>query len=168
MISIIKVNFYNWEEIESDNLLFAVIVARFKDKWVLSKHKERTTWEIPGGHREIGEDINNTAARELYEESGANKFEMFPICVYSVSKEVGDISKHPTETFGGLYFAEIAEFKSLPNLEIDEIILLDELPKELTYPEIQPQLLSKAIDFIKEINNTHGIKYNDFNLSSDR
>ena len=26
-------------------------------KWVFCRHKERNTWEIPGGHREMGEAI---------------------------------------------------------------------------------------------------------------
>lgn len=144
----IKINFHEWNEINDDNLLFAVIVARFKDKWILSKHKDRTTWEIPAGHREHGEDINNTASRELYEETGAEEFKLVPICIYSVTKDDKDISNHPTSTFGGLYFAEVTELGKLPNFEIGEISFFDELPNELTYPDIQPNLLNKAIEFI--------------------
>ena len=40
---------------------------------------------MPGGHREAGEDILETAKRELQEETGAIKFEIKPICVYSVT-----------------------------------------------------------------------------------
>ena len=34
-------------------------------KWVFCKHKERDTFEVHGGHREFGEDIIETAKREL-------------------------------------------------------------------------------------------------------
>lgn len=48
-------------------LKFAVIVSKSQGKWVLCKHRERDTYECPGGHRENGEDILTTAKRELYE-----------------------------------------------------------------------------------------------------
>ena len=45
-----KVNFY--DSINDSMLKFAVIIARHNGKWVFCKHKERNTWEAPGGHRE--------------------------------------------------------------------------------------------------------------------
>lgn len=30
------------------------------NKWVFCKHKERETYEVPGGHRESGETITDT------------------------------------------------------------------------------------------------------------
>ena len=76
-----KVNFY--DSINDSMLKFAVIIARHNGKWVFCKHKERNTWEAPGGHREDGEDILETAKRELYEETGAITFDITPICIYS-------------------------------------------------------------------------------------
>ena len=60
-------------------LKFAVIIAKHNGKWVFCKHRERSTWEVPGGHREQGEDILETAKRELYEETGAINFEINPV-----------------------------------------------------------------------------------------
>lgn len=57
----VKVNFY--EDVADDLLKFAVIIARTGGKWVFCKHKERETYEVPGGHREPGEDIIDTAKR---------------------------------------------------------------------------------------------------------
>lgn len=148
----INVDFFKWNEINNKDLLFAVIVSRFQHKWILVKHKDRETWEIPGGHREKGEEINITASRELQEETGAKEFKLTPICIYSVTKEDGDKTKHPVSTFGGLYFAEVTELGDLPNLEIEEIRFFNNLPNELTYPEIQPCLLDKVV---KYINNQH-------------
>ena len=56
-----KVNFY--DSINDSMLKFAVIIARHNGKWVFCKHKERNTWEAPGGHREDGEDILEKLSR---------------------------------------------------------------------------------------------------------
>jgi 8-oxo-dGTP diphosphatase len=37
----------------------------------------------------------------------------------------------------------------LPNFEIEEIKFVDELPENLTYPDIQPHLFEKVIKYIK-------------------
>jgi 8-oxo-dGTP diphosphatase len=57
----IKVNFYGLNTIEDNKLLFAVIMTKFNGQWLYVRHKERQTWEIPGGHREENENINDTA-----------------------------------------------------------------------------------------------------------
>lgn len=132
----IEVKFYN--EIEDEKLKFAVIVAKFNGKLVFCRHKMRNTWEVPGGHREQGEDILDTAKRELYEETGAVKFNIEHVTVYSVLEENGK------ETFGKLFFAEITEFEDELHSEIEEIIFSEENPENMTYPLIQPKLLEKV------------------------
>lgn len=77
-----KVNFY--DHVEDQLLRFAVIIAQHGGKWVFCKHWERDTYELPGGHREPGEEIWDTARRELQEETGAVEFSIHPVCVYSV------------------------------------------------------------------------------------
>ena len=79
----LKVKFY--DSVDDSLLKFAVIVSQSNSKWVFCKHKERDTYEVPGGHREPEESIFETAKRELQEETGAVKFEIKPICVYSVT-----------------------------------------------------------------------------------
>ena len=57
-----EVRFY--ESAEDSLLKFAVILARSSGKWVFCKHRERTTLEVPGGHREAGESVEEAAARD--------------------------------------------------------------------------------------------------------
>ncbi|WP_306796781.1 NUDIX domain-containing protein [Clostridium sp. YIM B02551] len=143
----IKVNFYDLNSIEDSKLKFAVIMARFKGNWIYVKHKDRCTLEIPGGHREENEDIINTASRELYEETGAKKFEITPVCIYSVER---DEASDYTESFGELFYAKIDEIDKLPEFEIEEIKLFSDIPEELTYPLIQPFLHKMVIEFIEK------------------
>ena len=65
----LEVKFY--DTVDDSLLKFAVIISQSNGKWVFCKHKERDTYEAPGGHREAGEDILETAKRELQEETGA-------------------------------------------------------------------------------------------------
>lgn len=132
-----EVRFY--EAAEDARIKFAVILARADGKWVFCRHRERTTLECPGGHREAGETVDEAAARELWEETGAREFTLRPVCVYAVIREDG------SESLGGLYAAEIASFEKELHHEIGQILLLDEPPEDnWTYPEIQPKLLEEA------------------------
>ncbi|MGN0520863.1 MAG: NUDIX domain-containing protein [Candidatus Fimenecus sp.] len=138
-----QVKFY---ETADDALLkFAVIIAKSNGKWVLCKHKARDTLEFPGGHREPHEPILNTAKRELQEETGAVRFTIQPICVYSVTGK-NRVNATGEELFGMLFFAEIAEFATELHSEMEKVLLLDALPIDpavWTYPQIQPHLLEE-------------------------
>ena len=134
-----QINFY--DTVDDAKLKFAVIVARKDGKWIFCKHKERSTYECPGGHREVGEDIRDTAVRELYEETGATDFDLKPICVYSVTAEDNFDGE---ETFGMLYYADVRALEKDLHSEIEKIIIVEDLPTEWTYPEIQPILLAEA------------------------
>lgn len=138
----LKVKFYNM--VDDKLLKFAVIISQSNGKWVFCKHKERNTWEIPGGHREADEDILETAKRELKEETGAAKFNIKPISVYSVKGKTR-VNETGEETFGLLCFAEITEFSGKPESEIEKIELMDKLPENWTYPLIQPRLIEKYL-----------------------
>lgn len=138
-----QVNFY---ETVDDNLLkFAVIISRSYGKWVFCKHKERDTYEVPGGHREAGETILETAKRELQEETGALRFDIQPICVYSVTGK-NKVNQSGEETFGMLFYAEIKEFVKELHSEMERVELFEELPEKWTYPLIQPILIKEYLD----------------------
>lgn len=137
-----KIEFYEKNIVENEKLLYAIIVSRYKNKWIFVKHKERDTWEIPAGHREINEDINFTAKRELFEETGAKEFEILYMNDYS-------LEINGKKSYAALFFAEIYSLGDLPNFEIGEIKEFDNIPKNLTYPDIQPKLFEKIKEVLK-------------------
>ena len=138
---LVEVKFY--EDVDDSLLKFAVIIAKTDNKWVFCKHRDRDTYEVPGGHREDGEEILETAKRELKEETGAVVFDIKPICVYSVKGKTRVNENLGDETFGMLYFADIVSFEALHS-EIEKILITDELVDNWTYPLIQPRLIEEA------------------------
>ena len=139
--SMVEVKFH--ESVDDNLLKFAVIISRSNGKWVFCKHRERDTYEVPGGHREANETILETAKRELQEETGAVDFEIKPICVYSVKGKTRINENIDDETFGMLFIANVFSFEEI-NSEIEKIILVDELVDNWTYPLIQPKLIEEA------------------------
>lgn len=137
----LEVKFY--DKADDQLLKFAVIIARTNCKWVFCKHRERDTYEVPGGHRECGEDILTTARRELREETGAVDFVINPICVYSVKGKTRINENIDDETFGMLFIADIFSFEELHS-EIESILITDHLVDNWAYPLIQPKLLEEA------------------------
>lgn len=138
----LEVKFY--DTIDDSLLKFAVIISKSCGKWVFCKHKERDTYEVPGGHREDGESILDTAKRELSEETGALDFKIKPVCVYSVTGK-NRVNQTGEETYGMLYFADILEFNQELDSEMERVELFDELPDKWTYPLIQPLLIQEFI-----------------------
>ena len=125
------------DDIDQAKLKYAVIAARYEDKWIFCRHKDRSSYELPGGHREAGESIETTATRELFEETGAIDFNLMRVCAYGVTRN-GETS------YGMLYYADVENKIDIPShSEIGENVIADLMPKPYTYPDIQPHLAAK-------------------------
>jgi len=139
-----EVKFYDPSFEPDVQLTYSVISARFENSWIFVRHKKRSTWEIAGGHIEVGETSFEAAGRELMEETGALRFSLECISTYSVKKdkEIG---------WGRLYLAEILEIGPIPDMsEIAEVILSDHLPYYNTHPDIQPHLFNRTIELLRK------------------
>ena len=116
---------------------YVVVLSEFEGKILLSRHKDRTTWETQGGHIEDGETPMEAAKRELYEESGALDFDIEPLCDYWAGVEGTD------DWANGMVFkAKIKKLDRIPDSEMAEVKQFDVLPGELTYPTITPVLFN--------------------------
>ena len=118
-----QVNIHNLDAVPEEKWTRVVCVSRYRGKWVFVKHKERDTWEIPGGHIEEGESWQVTACREMKEETGADVITVEPIALYSIS------------TYGLLCYAEIEELGDMIESEIEKVEFFDDIPENLTYAD---------------------------------
>lgn len=114
---------------------YVVVLSTYGGKLMLSRHKQRTTWETQGGHVEPGETPMEAAKRELYEESGAIRYDIRALCDYWA----GDETTGEGAT-GRVFHAQIHELGKMPDSEMAEVRLFDGLPGNLTYPAITPEL----------------------------
>lgn len=136
------------DHVEDELLKFAVIISFYQGKMVLCRHKDRDTYEIPGGHREADESILDCAKRELFEETGAIAFDIEPLCAYAtIGKNRVNVSGDII--YGMLFVADIKKMDKL-EYEISEILFVDKLVDNLTYPDIQPL-------FVEEYNRRKGV-----------
>lgn len=108
---------------------YVMVFSRYQGKYLLSRHKERTTWEIQGGHIEPGETPLQAARRELFEESGAVRYRMEPLFDCRAENVRGEAN-------GVVFAAEIEELGPLPQSEMAEVRTWEELPENLTYPDL--------------------------------
>lgn len=116
---------------------YTVICTLYHEKWILSKHKKRNTWETQGGHIEEGETPLACAKRELFEESGINDADIYPVCDY------WGFNCQACSN-GMVFLAVVHSLGELPESEMKEIKMFDILPAELTYPQTSPKLLAEA------------------------
>ncbi|AHM56360.1 NUDIX hydrolase [Peptoclostridium acidaminophilum DSM 3953] len=129
------------DSVDEELIKYVIIASRYEGRWVFCKHRDRTTLEMPAGHREEGESVIEAARRELYEETGATDYEIQKIGAFCV--EGGG------SVFSMLLMASIRKLSPLPDYEIEKIELLDDIPENLTYPDVQRQafeIVKAAID----------------------
>jgi len=134
-------------EIETYNLGYCnekeytrvVCVSRYKNNFVFSYNKKRNGWEIPGGHIEDGETWEDAVKREMFEETGATKIKVEPVCVYKIS------------SFALLCYCEILEMEELPKeYEMEKIMLSKKLPENLTFPEAYKLYFNIVKEYINQ------------------
>ena len=112
---------------------YVVMLSRMGGRMLMSRHRDRATWQNQGGHIEPGETPLAAARRELYEESGALEYDIAPLCDYQFAHGAAAV-----------YAVSVTRLGPLPESEMAEVRLFDALPEELTYPGITPVLCARA------------------------
>lgn len=124
---------------------FTVTFARYKEKWLYCRHKNRDTYETAGGRVESGEPVLEAAKRELYEETGALKYDIIPAFDYSVHI--------PTQNSSGqVFLAYIHELGEMPPHEMSEVALFNTIPAKMRFPKILPELWRELNGWINRQN----------------
>lgn len=121
-----------------ENLKCVVVCALYKDKLLLSRHKQRESWEAQSGSVEEGETLFQAAVRVLYEEGGVREAELMYACDCMEYTSEGHINC-------AVFVAVANALGNLPEGEIAEVGLFDLLPDNLTYPLVMPSIVKKAL-----------------------
>ena len=121
---------------EFKDYVYTVIFARYNNKWLFCRARERDAYETAGGKIEQGETPLEAAKRELFEETGAIKFDIIPALDYSFSSN------------GQVFYAEIYELGDIPDIKMAEVGLFDMLPDKLRFPHITPHLFAHLQEWL--------------------
>jgi 8-oxo-dGTP diphosphatase len=98
-----------------------LVLCRFGNEWVLTNHCKRG-FEFPGGKREKGETAEETAKREVFEETGGITKRLCYLGQYRVHSSAGPFVK-------SIYFAELEELKQKDDyMETNGPVLIARLP----------------------------------------
>jgi 8-oxo-dGTP diphosphatase len=103
---------------------FTYVIAFRGEKFVMVRHKDRA-WEMPGGRLNPGEDHEQAAVREFFEETGMS---LDIIGKIRISKPGGKV-------FVGLAREPLAGKPIEWN--IAEVGEFSELPNDLSFPEVE-------------------------------
>ena len=88
MDKIIKLHLPN--KIEDKKLSSAFVIGNYEQKWLLGFNNWRKQLEVPAGKRELGERIEETAAREYLEETHQKITDLKLIRVVELENTFGD------------------------------------------------------------------------------
>jgi 8-oxo-dGTP diphosphatase len=127
---------------------YVVVAARYNNRWIFVRHMARESYEFPGGHIEPGEKATEAARRELYEETGAEVFELTAIFDIAVRTKDGQAN-------GQMFFADIKRMGRKPESEIAEVREFDGVPETLTYPDDYVTLYPEAVSWFERVGSQH-------------
>lgn len=113
----------------SEEAKHVLVICKFEDKWLLTKHRERGL-EFPGGKVEQGELLEEAAKREVREETGAELGKLQFIGEYEVESRDGNFVK-------AIFYGEVKELHVKPHYHETEgpTLVGEDLLKQRFGPE---------------------------------
>lgn len=124
---------------------FSYVIAFKGGKFIMVRHRERA-WEMPGGRLAKGENFEQAAVREFFEETG-------------MSVEIIGHFREPRpwgRVFVGL--AREALIEKPAEYNISEVKEFDELPSDLSFPEVEYRaMLAKSRLILQSFKKRKGI-----------
>lgn len=125
-----------------------LIICRYQKKWLLTNHKERGL-EFPGGKLEMGETLEEAAAREVFEETGAIIRKLEYIGEYEVKSQNQSFVK-------AIFSAEVERLeKTETYFETNGPVLVgDQLLEERFHSQysfiMKDEVVARAIEYIEK------------------
>ncbi|MDE3839988.1 nucleoside triphosphatase YtkD [Bacillus methanolicus] len=128
------------------------VICEYKNKWLLTNHKVRGL-EFPGGKTEQGETLEQSARREVYEETGGVLKRLEFVGEYYVSD--------PGQPFvKTVFYGEVEKLKEKDDyLETNGPVLFDGNLLESRFEKkfsfiMKDDVVKKSLDKINEIRNS--------------
>ena len=107
-----RVNFFQFDSQKNQDANQVVVVAHYRNKWVLVRHSESGLLELAGGIRSQSETLVGAARRILGEEIGASRFHLVPVETYQVDMGLEGNSS------GVVFYAEVEKLSEPWNREL--------------------------------------------------
>lgn len=114
------------------------VICRFKNDWLLTKHKDRG-FEFPGGKVENGETASQAAIREVLEETGGMVDKLTYIGQYIVAGKADTIIKN-------VYFASISNVSPKETyFETAGPVLLSQIPENVKHNDLYSFIMKDGV-----------------------
>lgn len=122
----------------------SIVFPFYNDKFIMTFHSTRKSWEFPAGRREEGESPLECALRESFEETGAILENVIPLGYYVVRAKEG-IKKT------AIFMSDVERFEPKPSWsETDLVKLFDEIPDNISYEDDVYKIVMRHIEKLKK------------------
>jgi 8-oxo-dGTP pyrophosphatase MutT (NUDIX family) len=118
----------------------ACVIVQKDNSILLQLRADNGLWGLPGGSMEPGEEMQNVAIRELYEETGLKALNTKLLDVFS-GKELYYQYPHGDEVYNVIAVYICTEFEGILNADNDEVLELrfydiDNIPLQINPPDM--------------------------------